>query len=179
MRKPKLNFQLLIQKEYTVHELVKVLEEGILMTADLTVIIKKTADMTPTELWEVFQERVKVFVVEQNCPYQEVDEKDQNAQHVMLKNNGQLVAYARIVPHDDPTYVSFGRVLVVKEFRGRHLAQRLIQTTLAEIKRAEGNRPVKIAAQSYLQDFYAQFGFKPVSEVYLEDNIPHLDMILE
>ncbi len=88
------------------------------MADDLTLSIKTTAEMTSTGLWEVFQERVKVFVVEQNCPYQEVDEKDQNARHVMIKRNGQLVAYARIVPHDDPNYISFGRVLVVKEFRG-------------------------------------------------------------
>lgn len=149
------------------------------MADDLTLSIKSTAEMTSTELWEVFQERVKVFVVEQNCPYQEVDEKDQNARHVMIKRNGRLVAYARIVPHDDPNYISFGRVLVVKEFRGQHLAQRLVQVTLDEIKRVAGIRQVKIAAQSYLQNFYAQFGFKPVSDVYLEDNIPHLDMVLE
>lgn len=68
---------------------------------------------------------------------------------------------------------------MVKEFRGQHLAQRLVQVTLDEIKRVAGIRPVKIAAQSYLQNFYAQFGFKPVSDVYLEDNIPHLDMVLE
>lgn len=91
-------------------------------------------------------ERVKVFVVEQHCPYQEVDSKDFNARHVMLKKNEKIIAYTRIISHDEPEYMSFGRVLVVKEYRGQHFAQKVVQATIDEIRRVYGDRSIKIAA---------------------------------
>ncbi|WP_461215145.1 GNAT family N-acetyltransferase [Lacticaseibacillus sp. GG6-2] len=143
-----------------------------------TIAIKETNELTPQELLTIMAARIAVFVVEQDCPYQEVDAKDQTARHVMLLQAGELVAYARIIPHDDGVHLSFGRVLVVAKARHQHLGRQLVQATLAEIQRLYPNQGVLIQAQAYLQAFYASFGFKPVSATYLEDGIPHLDMLL-
>lgn len=144
---------------------------------ETTIEIKSTGGLTPAALLELMAARVKVFVVEQNCAYQEVDDKDQVAQHVIMRQAGHLVAYARIVPHDDGEHISFGRVLVVKQYRGQGLAKKLLTATLAAIATQYPQQTIKIQAQAYLQAFYASFGFKPVSAVYLEDGIPHLDMV--
>lgn len=142
----------------------------------LTTEIKPTDELLPAELLEILAARVHVFVVEQACAYQEVDDKDRQAVHVMLRENGQLVAYARIVESADPNAISFGRVLVVKAARGRGLARQLLQATLAEISRRASGKPIKIQAQNYLRGFYVEFGFAATSDVYLEDGIPHVDM---
>ncbi|WP_262316815.1 GNAT family N-acetyltransferase [Lacticaseibacillus parakribbianus] len=140
-------------------------------------LIKETAALTPGELLTILAARTKVFVVEQNCAYQEVDARDFQAVHVLLKDHGELVAYARIVPWPAGGAISFGRVLVVAEQRHRHLGRRLVAATLAEIARRDPGQPVRIQAQAYLQEFYAGFGFTATSAVYLEDGIPHLDMV--
>lgn len=139
--------------------------------------IKTTADLTPAELVTIFQARVAVFVVEQNCPYQEVDDLDQAATHVMLWDQQQLVAYTRIVPHADGQHISFGRVLVTTPYRGQHFGRQIVTETLAVLQQRYPDQAIKIQAQAYLQAFYASFGFVAVSDVYLEDNIPHLDMV--
>jgi ElaA protein len=138
-----------------------------------------TRDLAAEQLVEILRERVRVFVVEQTCPYQEVDDRDLAARHVMLRCGGRLVAYARIIPHDDGVHMSLGRVLVVKEFRGRGLARRLLRAGIDEIWRLYPGTGIEIAAQHRLKDFYGSFGFTPVSPVYLEDGIPHVDMVLE
>ncbi len=142
------------------------------------IVIKETAELPPQRLLTILAARVAVFVVEQHCPYQEVDAKDTTARHVMLMQGDQLVAYARIIKHDDGQHWSFGRVLVVAEARHQHLGRQLVAATIAECQRLYPQQPLLIQAQAYLQDFYASFGFKPVSAVYLEDGIPHLDMLL-
>ncbi|WP_353336345.1 GNAT family N-acetyltransferase [Bifidobacterium psychraerophilum] len=140
--------------------------------------IRPSGGLAAVDLLEVMAERTRVFVVEQHCPYQEVDEKDWGAVHVMLRIGGALAAYARVVPHDDGVHHSIGRVLTVKRFRGRGLATKVVQASITEIERRYPGRGIKIAAQSYLEEFYGHFGFMPVSEVYLEDGIPHIDMVL-
>ncbi|WEV47211.1 GNAT family N-acetyltransferase [Bifidobacterium sp. ESL0690] len=147
--------------------------------SELDLTIKTTDELNPSELLEIFRERVKVFVVEQHCPYQEVDDKDFTATHVMLQRDGKLAAYTRIIKHDDGVHISFGRVLVVQEYRGHGYAKQIVSTTLQEIAKRHPGQGVKIQAQSYLKDFYASFGFKSISAVYLEDGIPHVDMVLE
>ncbi|AHG72544.1 Acetyltransferase [Mannheimia sp. USDA-ARS-USMARC-1261] len=117
---------------------------------------KTFGQLSTQELFEIYKLRTAVFVVEQNCPYQEVDDKDLQAVHFFAKNAKNLTAYCRLIPSDDGVHI--GRVLVVKEARGQ---------------------PVHVQAQSYLQGFYESFGFKAVSGVYLEDGIPHLDMVWE
>ncbi|KRK39429.1 GNAT family N-acetyltransferase [Loigolactobacillus bifermentans] len=139
--------------------------------------IKTTAELTPAALITIMQARVAVFVVEQNCPYQEVDAKDTTATHVMLWHGTELVAYTRIIPHDDGQHISFGRVLVAQAFRGQQYGRQIVAATIDAITQRYPDQAIKIQAQDYLRDFYGSFGFKPVSETYLEDGIPHVDMV--
>ena len=140
-------------------------------------MIKSTDELTPQELVTIFQARTAVFVVEQECPYQEVDEADRHALHVCLEENGELQAYARILEEDEA--IHFGRVLVVKKYRGQQLGRKIVATTLSEIEKRYPDRPVIISAQAHLVDFYRSFGFEQISEVYLEDEIPHIEMLLQ
>lgn len=139
----------------------------------------KTLDQMTARKWcQLAEERIKVFVVEQKCPYQEIDQQDYSAHHLMLKNDqGELVGYTRIMKKDDQ-HATFGRVLVLKAHRGHQYGWQLVQATIDETKRLFPGMPIQIQAQAYLQNFYQSFGFKPISAVYLEDNIPHLDMIM-
>lgn len=130
--------------------------------------------LTTRELFQIYQARTAVFVVEQQCPYQEVDEIDLCAFHLWLSEQQHLVAYTRIFFQNE--YVHFGRVLVIPDFRGKGYAQTLLKSTLAFIQQQFPNYPIEIQAQHYLQAFYQQFGFVAISDVYLEDNIPHIDM---
>lgn len=136
--------------------------------------LKTFEQLTTQELFQIYQARTAVFVVEQQCPYQEVDEVDLHAFHLWLSEQQQLVAYARIFLQND--CVHFGRVLVMLDFRGKGYAQTLLRSTLAFIQQQFPNYPIEIQAQHYLQAFYQQFGFVAISDVYLEDNIPHIDM---
>lgn len=146
--------------------------------AEFKLVVKTTAELSNVELLDILKVRTAVFVVEQNCPYQEVDDKDYTARHVMLKSADDLVAYTRIIQHDDNIHISFGRVLVVKAFRKLHLGRCIVAATIAEIQRRFPDQAIKIAGQSYLREFYQSFDFKAVSAVYLEDNIPHIDFVL-
>lgn len=141
------------------------------------IIIKRTSELSPKELIDIFKARTAVFVVEQNCPYQEVDDDDYDDLHVCLIENDTLKAYTRIIDKGD--YVTFGRVLVVKEYRQSGLGEKIVTETIAAIKQRFPNKPLQIQAQAYLQKFYTGLGFKAISDVYLEDNIPHLDMLFE
>lgn len=138
--------------------------------------VKSTAELSTKELVDILKARVAVFVVEQNCPYQEVDADDYNDLHVRLLEDGILKAYTRII--DKGEHITFGRVLVVKKYRKNGLGEKVVAATIDEIKQRFPNKPIQIQAQAYLQKFYSQFGFKPISDVYLEDNIPHLDMLM-
>ena len=142
--------------------------------------IKSNADLSALEMIKIMQERVAVFVVEQDCPYQEIDDKDEDAWHVILKDqkNDQVAAYARVVRHDDGKSISFGRVLVVKSYRQQQLGRAIVTAAIDHIHKQFPKRTVKIAAQNYLRNFYASFGFKTQSDVYLEDGITHIDMTL-
>ena len=141
------------------------------------IIIKRTSELSPKELIDIFKTRTAVFVVEQNCPYQEVDDDDYDDLHVCLVENNTLKAYTRIIDKGD--HVTFGRVLVVKKYRQSGLGEKIVTETIAAIKQRFPNKPLQIQAQAYLQKFYTGLGFKAISDVYLEDNIPHLDMLFE
>ncbi|MDY2947240.1 MAG: GNAT family N-acetyltransferase [Mannheimia varigena] len=136
---------------------------------------KTFEQLTTAELFEIYQARTAVFVVEQNCPYQEVDDKDLEAVHLFAKNAKNLTAYCRLIPSDDDVHI--GRVLVAKEARGSGLARELVQKAMDYCREHFPAQPIHAQAQSYLQGFYESFGFKAVSGVYLEDGIPHLDMV--
>lgn len=141
------------------------------------IIVKSTNELSSKELIDIFKARVAVFVVEQNCPYQEVDDDDYQDLHVCLVENNQLKAYTRIIDKGD--HITFGRVLVVEKYRKEGLGKKIVAATIDEIKQRFPNQPIQIQAQAYLQKFYTGFGFKAISDVYLEDNIPHLDMLMK
>ena len=134
---------------------------------------KKFHELTTLELWQIYYLRTAIFVVEQNCPYQEVDEQDLSATHLFAKHNENLTAYCRIINDED--YVKIGRVIVAKEARGSGFARKLMLQAIEFAQKQA--KPIKIQAQSYLQSFYKSLGFQATSEVYLEDGIPHLDMV--
>jgi ElaA protein len=142
--------------------------------------LKKFEELTNIELYHLLKERTLVFVVEQNCPYLEVDGKDPFSYHLFKEENGEIIAYLRIVP-PGVSYeeASLGRVLVKKEYRGKGLAVELIQKGLDFIHNELKETTVKIQAQDYLRKFYGSFGFQSISETYLEDDIPHVDMLLQ
>lgn len=137
--------------------------------------VKTFAQLSTSELFRIYHARVAVFVVEQNCPYQEVDETDQEALHIFKEEDGRVVAYCRLYPKG--AQVGLGRVLVAEDYRAKKLGRELVQEALDAAAEHFPNQPIYAQAQAYLQNFYQSFGFEPVSDVYLEDDIPHLDMV--
>lgn len=141
--------------------------------------LKEFNELSNMELYNILKERTLIFVLEQNCPYQEVDGKDPFSYHLFKEDNGEIIAYLRILPAGVAYQeVSIGRVIVKKEYRGQGIAQELLKKGLDFIQNELQETTVKIQAQEYLRKFYGSFGFEAVSETYLEDNIPHVDMLL-
>ena len=142
-----------------------------------SVILKSFQDLDKTELYKFLQLRIEVFVVEQNCPYQDFDDLDQEAQHMWIEEEGEVICYLRInspgTKFDEP---SLGRIVTKATHRSQGLAALLIKKGMKVINDLY-SAPVKISAQSHLEDYYASFGFVKCSEEYLEDDIPHIDMI--
>ncbi|MFB6587634.1 GNAT family N-acetyltransferase [Bacillus thuringiensis] len=142
--------------------------------------LKKFDELTNIELYNLLKERTLVFVVEQNCPYPEVDGKDPFSYHLFKEDNGEIIAYLRIVPVGvSYQEISIGRVFVKKEYRGQGIAEELLKKGLDFIQNELKEKTVKIQAQDYLRKFYSSFGFQTISQTYLEDNIPHVDMLLQ
>lgn len=142
--------------------------------------LKTYEKLTKNELYALLQLRAEVFVVEQNCPYQDVDGKDDKALHVLAYNNKNLVGYTRCFP--PKTYfeeASIGRVVVKKTHRGQGFARQLMTYSISVVKEHFKTSVVRISAQTYLIDFYAFLGFKTVGEIYLEDGLPHINMLLK
>ncbi|WP_207695971.1 ElaA protein [Enterococcus sp. DIV0212c] len=136
--------------------------------------VKEFSNLTTKEFFEIVKLRIAVFVVEQNCPYQEVDELDEVAWHTWLQEGSAIVGYTRII--DKGETVTFGRVLVNPDYRRKKLGSKLLEETLKVIAEKFPNRSIIIGAQAHLTDFYGAFGFETSSEVYLEDDIPHVQM---
>ena len=131
------------------------------------------------ELYKVLQLRQQVFTVEQDCNYLDIDDKDLNAYHVMAWDNDILVAYVRLLaPNVAFEEMSIGRVLTNPNYRKKKIGIELMHEAIKLCKLFYGNGNIKIGAQLYLKKFYESFGFKQVSEIYLEDNIEHIKMIL-
>lgn len=140
--------------------------------------IRSFEELSRDELYEILKERTAVFVVEQNCPYQEVDDKDQIALHVLGIEAGKLIAYARIFKAGDYTpEPSIGRVLVRKSHRNRGLGQEIMKASLDAVKSRLKSDIAVVSAQCYLEKFYEELGFRSTGEPYLEDGIPHIKMI--
>lgn len=134
--------------------------------------------LTGLEMHEILKARVEVFVVEQKCPYQEVDDMDRCAWHLRARIDGELAAYIRVVdPGVKYPQPSIGRVMTLAKFRQRQLGRALMAEALRFTERTFPGMGIQIGAQVYLQQFYASFGFEVVGDVYEEDGIPHLDMV--
>lgn len=140
--------------------------------------LKRFEELEAKEVYQILQMRSEVFVVEQQCPYQDCDGKDEKAYHLYLQDHGRIIAYLRIlekgVSYDE---ISIGRVLVHKDHRGKGIAREMMLKAMDFIESDLREQEIKIQAQSYLLSFYRSLGFREISEEYLEDNIPHRDML--
>lgn len=138
-------------------------------------------ELSLQQLYALLALRAEVFVVEQDCPYQDIDGKDQECLHVLGTNaDGVLLAYARIVPAGlSYSNVALGRIVTSPKVRRTGAGKQLMEYCLGQIELLHGKVPVEMSAQCYLNDFYRSFGFKPEGEEYLEDGIPHIHMRLQ
>ena len=139
---------------------------------------KSFAGLTNTELYKILQLRNEVFVVEQNCAYQDCDNKDLLSHHLAAWKNERVVAYSRLLPPGVayPDAASIGRVVTSPSERGQDLGKQLMSKSLENLYLLFGQVPVIIGAQLYLKKFYQSFSFVQQGEIYLEDNIPHIMM---
>ena len=136
-------------------------------------------ELTARKLYDFLKLRVDVFIVEQDCPYHELDGLDQESIHMAYTENNQTLAYARLVPAGVKYEVpSIGRVIVHPDARSRGLAKELMAKSIDFILTEWQADEIQLQGQVYLKGFYESFGFVPVSEEYDEDGIPHIDMKL-
>ena len=142
-------------------------------------ICKPFDHLTPAELYAILQLRNEVFVVEQNCVFQDADDKDQRAWHLMGFNDKKLVAYSRILPPGVAfAEASIGRVVTSPSVRRSGVGRELMHQSLARLQELFGPVPIRMNAQRYLQKFYGSFGFVQDGEPHLEDGIEHIEMVL-
>lgn len=146
----------------------------------LTLITKAFNELNTTELYQLLQLRSMVFVVEQNCPYLDMDDKDYKSFHVLGYDNGKLVACTRLVPVGISYEIepSIGRVVTHPSVRSLGYGKLLMEYSINETKKRFNSSVIVIGAQLYLDKFYQNLGFIPEGEMYLEDNIPHMTMRL-
>ncbi|UZO81826.1 GNAT family N-acetyltransferase [Aquimarina sp. ERC-38] len=139
--------------------------------------IKSFGEIQLEELYQILKLRTEVFVVEQDCVYQDMDNKDQKAVHIIGYYQNELAAYTRIFkPGDYSDLASIGRVVVDPNKRKFGFGKEIMNASIQSIYDLFGKQPITISAQCYLYDFYASLGFKQVSQEYLEDGIPHIRM---
>lgn len=131
------------------------------------------------QMYEVLKLRQEIFIVEQQVPYPDIDDKDRRCMHLMGQMDERVVAYMRLVPLHlfEPGYFSLGRVVVQQSMRGTGLGKALVARGLEYLDAMRNGHPIKISSQLYLKDFYASFGFRAEGEPYIEDLIPHIAMI--
>ncbi|HEV3222699.1 MAG TPA: GNAT family N-acetyltransferase [Puia sp.] len=143
-------------------------------------ILKPFDDLTPKELYKILQLRNEVFIVEQNCPYQDCDNKDIYAWHLMGMREDRLLAYSRLLaPGISYSESSIGRVVSSPSTRKTGMGKKLMQESIEQIRNLFQTDIIRIGAQLYLQKFYESFGFIKDGDIYLEDNIPHILMLKE
>ncbi|MEO9965825.1 MAG: GNAT family N-acetyltransferase [Reichenbachiella sp.] len=138
--------------------------------------IKTFQQLSLDELYRILKTRVDVFVVEQNCAYPELDNQDQEAHHLLVSDDEKLMSYLRIY-YPENSRAAIGRVVTPEEYRGQGLSRKMMEAALEFLEDKSAIGEIYLQAQKYLEKYYASFGFKKSSEVYLEDGIPHIDMI--
>ncbi len=139
---------------------------------------KSFSELTSGEIYKILQLRNEVFVIEQNCIYQDMDNKDQEAFHIMALERNRVIAYARLLKPgiSYPDAASIGRVCVSISFRRNELGKLVVKKSIARINHLFGPTSIKISAQLYLKYFYESFSFVQLGDVYLEDGIEHILM---
>ena len=140
--------------------------------------IKSFNELSVPELYSIIKARVDVFVVEQDCPYPDLDDYDQKALHLWAENDGEVLAYCRLfnkgIKYEE---TSIGRVLTTENGRGKNLGKQLLSYAVETIENRFRTSEIRISAQDYLLRFYGYYGFQDTGKKYLEDNIPHTEMI--
>lgn len=145
-----------------------------------TWITRDFAALSPGLLYAILQLRQAVFVVEQNCVYQDLDNLDQQADHLMLLRGDTPVAYQRCLPPGTAfDQSSIGRIIVAPEARRERLGSRLVQRGIDHNRERWPDSPICIGAQAHLQGFYSALGFRVIGDIYLEDGIEHIHMLLD
>ena len=140
--------------------------------------VKRFSELTTEELYRLLRLRVSVFVVEQNCPYMELDDRDQDALHVWFEDRDGIRAYLRILDADAVSeYVTIGRVIAVKRRCG--MGSRILSEGIRIAKETLGAEKIYVEAQVYAKGMYEKQGFRQISEEFLEDGIPHVKMLLD
>jgi ElaA protein len=146
----------------------------------MNVAIKKFKDLSPLELYEILQLRSEVFVVEQDCVYQDIDGNDQKALHIIGTVENKIIAYTRCFrPGDYFKEASIGRVVVKESQRKFKRGNQIMNNSIKAINNHYKTKIIKISAQCYLNKFYTNLQFKSIGEKYLEDGIPHVAMLRE
>ncbi|MDR6299779.1 GNAT family N-acetyltransferase [Mesonia maritima] len=144
----------------------------------MKISIKKFEELTLTELYQILQLRSEVFVVEQDCVYQDIDGKDQEALHIIGKKSDKIVAYTRcFAPGIYFEEAAIGRVVVQENERKNKLGHQILEASIQAIHKKFTTSHIKLSAQQYLTKFYETHNFKQIGEGYLEDGIPHIAMI--
>jgi len=146
----------------------------------IDIVVKEFNELSAMELYGILQLRSEVFVVEQNCVYQDLDGKDPKALHVIGYNNKKVVAYTRVFkPNDYFKEASIGRVVVSKDQRKHKYGNEIMKASIKAIEEQFNKTKIVLSAQTYLKRFYNSLNFKEIGDVYLEDGIPHIKMIKE
>ena len=144
----------------------------------MDVIVKKYDDLSLDELYDILRIRVLVFVVEQNALCDEIHGKDRNAYHVFIREDEEIKAYLRVFSNDDSNReVKIGRVLTTE--RGVGYGRLIMEKGIELARKVYNPKIINVHSQTQAMDFYAKFGFKQVSDVFIEDTLPHVSMNLE
>ena len=142
-------------------------------------VCKRFGELTPEELYKILRLRSEVFVVEQNCIYLDMDNKDYHCHHLLGWQGDQLLGYSRIVPLGiSYTEFSIGRIVSSPSARGKGIGRELVQQSIQTLYRLYGRKNIRIGAQYYLREFYSSFGFVQMGDIYPEDGINHVEMLL-
>lgn len=134
-------------------------------------------ELSSETLYEILALRSAVFIVEQQCFYQDLDYKDQNAQHLLVHENNKLIGYGRILPYNDENSMSFGRLVTALSHRRNGLGKQMMGLILNFLKNHHPKQTIKITAQHYLQNFYANYGFVVQGAPFDMDGLPHVLMV--
>jgi len=144
----------------------------------LDIKVKYFKELTTQELYKILQLRSEVFIVEQDCVYQDIDSKDQKALHVLGFKEEKIIAYARVFkPGDYFKNANIGRVVISKNERQHKYGNDIMMASIEAINKHFKETIIVLSAQTYLKRFYNKLGFKETGEEYFEDGIPHIEMI--